>query len=108
MLGKRGDEMVEAAMILPLLILTVLSMILLLIYFFTCLCTQVDLHGQLVREAMTPAPVFDIEKKKTETSSETGGIAELLLKTETEARIYVISGADMIRTGELLSLGEKK
>ena len=36
-MNKRGEEIVEAAMVLPILILTILSLILLIVYYFSCL-----------------------------------------------------------------------
>ena len=51
-MNKRGDEIVEAAMVLPILILTILSLILLIVYYFACLNVQVDLHRQMVQDAM--------------------------------------------------------
>ncbi|MFR7989820.1 MAG: hypothetical protein ACLU5F_04415 [Anaerovoracaceae bacterium] len=102
MKNRRGDEIVEAAMVLPVLILTVLSLILLLIYFFSCLSAQVELHGQMAEESIASEKTFDIIKKKTETSSKVGGAVDLILKKETEGRIYVVSGADIIRAGKLI------
>ena len=37
--------MVEASIVLPILILTILSLILLILYYYACLNCQVELHG---------------------------------------------------------------
>lgn len=107
MRNRRGDEIVEAAMVLPILILTILSLILLLIYFFSCLSAQVKLHRQMTEESLASDAAFDTITKKTETSSEVGGAVDLLMRKETEGRLYVISGADMVRAGEVLGIDDE-
>lgn len=41
--NKKGEEMVEASIVLPILILTILSLILLILYYYACLNCQVEL-----------------------------------------------------------------
>lgn len=101
-MNKKGDEIVEAAMVLPILILTVLSMIMLLIYFFSCLNTQADLHKELIAESLTSEASFDIIKKQSETSSKMGGLVGLVMHKEMNGKIYRIGKADVIRAGEML------
>lgn len=106
-INKRGDEFVEAAMVLPLLILTVLSLILLLIFFFSCLEGQVNMHKNLLRENEESVKVFDLAKNELETSSEIGGLAEVMMHKKVTGRIYRINAADVIRAGEMLGFDEE-
>ncbi len=101
-MNKRGDEIVEAAMVLPILILTILSLILLIVYYFACLNVQVDLHRQMVRDAMHSEPVFEIKNKKEETSSEIGGVISMIMSKQINGKIYMINEADIIRAGEMM------
>ena len=89
-------------MVLPILILTILSLILLIVYYFACLDTQVNLHRQLVEDAMDSKAVFDIQNKTEETSSEIGGVISMIMSKKIEGRIYLINEADIIRAGEMM------
>ena len=99
---KRGEEIVEAVMVLPILILTILSLILLIVYYFSCLNTQVSLHKQLIQDAMYSKAIFEIENKTEETSSEIGGVVSMVMSKKLAGRIYRINEADLIRAGEMM------
>lgn len=101
-MNRRGDEIVEAAMVLPILILTILSLVLLIIYYFSCLNTQVDLHRQMIKESMYDKSIFEIQNKTKETSSEIGGVISIIMSKKIEGRIYIVNEADIIRAGEML------
>lgn len=101
-MNKKGDEIVEAAMVLPILILTILSLILLIVYYFSCLNTQVDLHRQMIKDAMYCETIFETKTKKEETSSEIGGIISMIMNKEIEGRVYMINEANLIRLGEMI------
>ncbi len=101
-MNKRGDEIVEAAMVLPILILTILSLILLIVYYFACLNVQVDLHRQMVQDAMHSKSIFEIKNKKEETSSEIGGVISMIMNKQIEGKIYMINEADIIRAGDMM------
>lgn len=101
-MNKKGDEIVEAAMVLPILILTILSLILLIVYYFSCLNAQVDLHRQMVKDAMYSETVFEIQNKTKETSSEIGGVISMIMSKKLEGKIYMINEADIIRAGEVV------
>lgn len=103
-MNRKGDEYVEAAMVLPILILTILSLIMLMVYFFSCLNAQVDMHKEMVKESLTAPVVFDINEKSRETSSQMGGVVSLIMKKEIEGKMYEMKPADMIRAGEMLDV----
>ncbi|MGF6376262.1 uncharacterized protein YpmS [Clostridiales Family XIII bacterium PM5-7] len=94
--------MVEAAMVLPIIILIVLSLILLMIYVYACLNTQVKSHQQLIIEADHSSQMFTIKKNKQETSTHLGGFVSLIMNKEIESRAYVMHQAKIIRLGEML------
>lgn len=58
--SRQGDEFIEAALVLPTLILTVLSMILLIMHFYLCLDTQIQVHGNLMKEVSESKALFRI------------------------------------------------
>lgn len=100
-MNRRGDEYVEAGMVLPILLLTILSLIMLLIYFFSCLNAQTDMHRTLLKEQRQPVVIFDIKEKSTETSSKIGGAVSLIMHKEIKGRVYCIGEAGAIRLGAM-------
>lgn len=102
MRNKRGEQIVEAAMVLPILILTILSLILLMIYFFTCLQNQTDLHTEMIRHEQKSGKTFELYKKNVETSDGMEGLVHMLMKKQIKSSIYVFNEADFIRAGEML------
>ena len=104
MKNKRGDEFVEAAMVLPVLILTILSMILLMLFFFSCLQAQTDMHREMLAYSANSEKTFQIHRQNTETSRHAGGIVDMLLHKAVDGRLYIINEADFIRAGDLLDL----
>lgn len=103
-LGRRGDEIVEAAIVLPVMILTILSLILLTIYFFARLQTQCDVQRELIEEAMGAenAGLYETYSLSKKTSSDMGGITRIFLTSEYEEMILSVDEAEMIRLGELI------
>lgn len=104
MKSKRGEEMVEAALVLPLLILTILSLILLILYYHTALQSQTELHSRLLAEAAESKAVYKRIEDSKRVSSEMGGIVSMVMKKEIDSSIYVLRPAAILRTGELIGL----
>lgn len=102
--NKRGEEMVEASIVLPVLILTILSLILLILYYYACLNCQVELHGELISDTENRKAVFKVVEKRETVSSEIGGVISMIMQKEITASAYAIGPADMIRAGELIGL----
>ena len=48
--SRRGEETVEAAIVLPLFILTVLSLIMLMLFFYLSLGVRVNVHKDLIEK----------------------------------------------------------
>ena len=99
--------MVEAAMVLPILILILLSLVLLMAYEYQCHWNQIDIHQKLLSTWDQSTSAFDIKTKKTETSSKVDGVITMEFQREIEARIYVFSENKCIRLGEMLDFDEE-
>jgi len=106
--NRRGDEIVEAAMVLPILILIILSMILLIVYFFSALCSQTDLHRQILTETAENDAAYAQIKKESETSSELKGAVNLHIGRKISAKGYVLHPADLLRAGEMIGISEEE
>ena len=101
--NKRGEEMVEAAMVLPLVILLVLSMLLVMLHDYDTHREQLKVHKTMIASWEQPATVFDIQKKKIETSSKISGAVDFLFRSKKEYRTYNFSPAACIRLGEMIA-----
>lgn len=101
--SRRGDEFVEAALVLPVLILAVLSMIMLILYFYLCLNTQTGLHENLMEKTAESKAVFWICTESDSVSSQMDGITHAVLKKNITGRMYVLDYAEIIRAGELIA-----
>lgn len=104
MKNKRGEQIVEAAIVLPILILTILSLLLLLVYAYTCLQNQTDLHTEMLQYVQDAEKPFEIYEKTTETSKGISGLAHILMNKKFADRVYVIRPADLMRAGEMIGL----
>lgn len=106
-MNKKGEQMVEAAMVLPILILILLSLVLLMAHEYQCHWNQIDMHRNLLSTWDKSTSAFDIKTKTTETSSEVDGAVAMEFQKEIESRIYVFSETKCIRLGEMLDFDEE-
>lgn len=99
-MDKRGEEIVEATIVLPVIILSILSMIMLMIFFFACLNTQMTVHQQLVEKALNSRSVMKVGTSEEYVSRGTGGVVTMILNKKVKGRCYLINEAEAIRLGE--------
>lgn len=99
MKGKRGSTMVEAAMVLPLLLLSVLSTILLVLYFYASLDSQIHTQTKAIEKGLSSRAMFRIVQEETSTSVPLRGIVEKTMRREYRAKHYVINIGEAIRLG---------
>ncbi|MFC2662982.1 MAG: hypothetical protein ACFNYI_07560 [Eubacterium sp.] len=95
-MNKRGEEIVEAAIVLPLVILAILSMILLLVYFYSCLQTQIDVHHVLLDRQEHCQKMYQVGS----TQKSMRGITKVVMHKESQGRYYLIRPAEIILIGE--------
>ncbi len=116
-MNKRGATMVEAALVFPLVILTVAALIHMLVFFYQLAETRANMHMALRAESgrisktvkcePSAEPVFPIYKKATEVyclGNKTFMERGLLKKLEKplSAKKYVDHEADFVRTVDLV------
>ncbi len=101
---RQGEEFAEAALVLPILILTILSMILLILYFYSCLNTQTALHNNLMRETAESSAIFHICTESDSVSSQMEGITDILMEKRITGRMYALNFAEIVRAGELIEV----
>lgn len=104
---KKGSETLEAAIVIPIFILIVYSLISLTIFYYSSIKTQTSLHNELVDMSNESNNVFDIIRQHEETSKKTGGISGIVLKRKIEGRIYSMDQGEMVRLGGIFEFGEE-
>ena len=108
MVNKKGEEMVEAAMILPLLILMILSMLFVMIHDYDIHQKQLASHEELIHLWDQPTTGLKIKTKTIETSTKISGAVNFPMKESRTSRSYIFSPASCIRVGEMISFDENK
>lgn len=96
---RKGEEMVEAAIVLPVLILIILSMIWITLFFYRSLEAQVSMHRDLTRRSADSTKLFSIEKGSSSTQTEIHGFFRDTFGVEHSGSCYVINMAPLLRMG---------
>lgn len=89
--------MVEASIVMPIIILMVLSLILLIIHFFSCMNTQVEIHEKLINEADSMKVTYRRLSLEEEVSSKMGGLVTKVFDKRISAHYYEIREINLIR-----------
>jgi len=100
--------MLEAAMVLPLLILVILSMLFVMMHDYDMHQKQLKAHKELIQFWDHPTTVLKIKTKKIETSTKISGAVKFPMKESRTCRSYIFSPASCIRVGEMISFDENK
>ena len=99
--------MIEAAFVLPVFLFIILTLVLCMVHQYECHRVQIELHEQLLRQWDLSDKPVDVERQKTQTTSEIEGIVYQWLTTEKESRIYIYSPPAYIRLGEMVSFDQE-
>ena len=100
--SKKGSEFVEASMVLPILILCILSMILLMSYFYAGLRKQVSLHEKNIDAGISSSSIFKVVKMQDENDAVLKGLSRLTLNKEIYSRYYAFNEVKSIRLKEAI------
>ena len=95
--NKRGESIVEAAIVIPVVILMILSMIILLIHFHKGMNAQTGLHEKLSGKAMKNDLIFSVKNDSQNIETVLKGISGGILKREISGKCYMLNPADSIR-----------
>lgn len=101
MCSRKGEEMVEAAIVLPLVILTILSVIMITVFLFMYEVRQSEAHIEVMREAASSEIVFGIKRKSVSESSYIRGTAARTVRKGATVRAYALNQAEALMIGEL-------
>lgn len=99
---KSGSEFVEAAIVLPLMILIIVGFIVLMAYFYGCLNKQCESQQAVLREAAESGLMFSKHKKINTYSSLPIGPDKQLLEHTYRAEAYGFDESALIRSGDFI------
>lgn len=106
MRNKKGEEMVEAAMVLPILILVTFSLMLVMVYFYQIHQSQIALHKEMLRQRQVSSAVFRVNKETQKNETRVDGMVNHLLKAEKQHRIYHVKPSRWILLGEMAGIDD--
>ena len=103
-MNKRGSEIVEAAIVVPIFILILSALITLGVFYFDGFNNQCRVQSEIVEEMKaTRLPMKKISNSET-TFANIVGITTRLLSVDYSTYAFAIDEAMIIRTGELAGL----
>ena len=97
--NKRGSEMVEAAVVLPLLFLAVVSLIYLGMFFKDVFSGQLEVQRILLEEASVSGNLFSVISESNETSRASQGLFKGVFVRMYSQHLYVINEGIIVRSG---------
>lgn len=98
--SKRGEVMVEAALVIPVVILVIVTLLTLLTYFYSCLSDQISLHKNILSKLNNYDRTIGISEQKRETTYETQGLISNIMRKECTARVTYMRESVILRTGD--------
>ncbi len=98
----------EAALVLPLLFLIILSMIGLCLFEFEGLKAQTDLHEDLLGKEMGNRLPVSVARSEVEVTRAPGGVVRLVLRHPVTGRCFCLREAEALRLQEVIGDGSEE
>lgn len=97
---KRGEEIVEASIVLPIIILVIILLIRLCTFYLECLISQTNLHSQMLDKwDASRSPIVKSFDERKNVNYMNKGLAEDMLNKTIEAKAYSICEDNLVRAG---------
>lgn len=107
--NRKGEEMVEASIVLPIVILVIMLLIRLCTFYLECLISQTNLHYQMLKKwDLCKSPIIRTIENEKEINYMNKGLAEGLLRKNIKARAYSICEDSLVRIGGNLGQAMEK
>jgi len=100
--NKKGSEMVEAAVVLPLLLLAVISLIYLGIFCQNAFKEQLDVQRALLEESGKNESLFSVISEENVLESGSRGFFKTGFRRAYRQSLYVINEGILVRGGNLI------
>ena len=98
--------MVEAAMVLPIFILIVFTLMLVMVHDYTVHHGQIALHREMLYQMQESDVFYKVQKQTQRNQTRLDGMVNHLLKTEKQHRVYCMKPARWILLGVMAGLDD--
>ena len=108
-LNKRGEQMVEASIVLPIIILVIMLLVRLCTFYLECLITQTNMHRKmLVKWDNTNSPVVKTISDIRDINYANLGLAEGLIRKSVEVKGFSVCEDKFVRVGDSVEAAIQK
>lgn len=100
-LNKRGEQMVEASIVLPIIILVIMLLVRLCTFYLECLIAQTNMHrNMLAKWDNTNSPIVKTISETREIDYANLGLAEGLIRKSVEVKGFSVCEEKFVRVGD--------
>lgn len=98
--NKKGEEFVEAAIVLPLIFLMILGIIGVLLHLYNVEKKQSDCHNKVIMDISREQHIFGVKSDENSVSTNIAGIAPMTLKNTKKVKAYILNPSKALRIGD--------
>lgn len=98
--NKKGYELVEGTIAMPIIILTVISFIFAMIFLYSSLNDSCSLHGELIEKSLESRTLYKNHIGQANTSMYIGGILKDRLNRRLDEKISIRNEAELVMMGD--------
>ena len=99
--NKRGEQMVEASIVLPIIILVIMLLIRLCTFYLECLITQTNMHRKMLSKwDSTKSPVVKTLNDFRDINYANLGLAEGLIRKTIDVKGFRLCEDKFVRVGD--------
>lgn len=108
-LNKRGEQMVEASIVLPIIILVIMLLVRLCTFYLECLIAQTNMHRKmLVKWDKTNSPIVKTISETKDINYANLGLAEGLIRKSVEVEGFSVCEEKFVRVGDSVEAAIQK
>lgn len=108
-LNKRGEQMVEASIVLPIIILVIMLLVRLCTFYLECLIAQTNMHRKmLVKWDNTNSPIVKTISETRDINYVNLGLAEGLIRKSVEVKGFTVREEKFVRVGDSVEAAVQK
>lgn len=101
--NKRGGQIIEASIVLPIIILVIMLLIRLCTFYLECLITQANMHHKMLSKwDSTSSPVVKTINDYRDINYANFGLAEGLIRKTVEVKGFAVREDKFVRVGDTI------
>lgn len=101
--NKRGEAMVEASLVMPIIVLVVMLLLRLFVFYLQILSTGIEEHEKILSEwDKYSGKIMKVYETDEDVEMLKGGILGMNLRKEIESKAYFFNEDFLVRAGEVI------